>query len=236
VAGRSKEESKLWDFFQDGRLAMIGEGMEEGCDNVFLAKSELCSTGCFQTHVTLSGLADMHHVGEDEERYFKSRDRTAQRGSSWDLAILRGLLTSPATSAGEGPKPWTTAHDTVDILDLHPYLGDGAEATHAAMKGGLAPNTFRHIMLHLNYKTMADHTPFARKRLQRMIEKMWCEGNAPLWNFIMREDGLCLELSPAQHELIACPIVIQTHSYTQLLYRHTNTVLYKLTTNVQTCN
>jgi len=175
-----------WDFFQDGRLAILADSREAALKmgNKFMQKAELCETQIMHGCIGLADLPDMHNFNEDFDNSLRAEQKSAQRGPAWNMGILKGLLNSSPTS-DDGPSiPWPTVHDQVDVLDLHPYVGDAAMATLKAMRNNVvfvAP--LRHFLAKMGYKYMKDHGPFAEKRLRVQLEQDWCQNIAPLYKF-----------------------------------------------------
>ena len=142
-------------FLYDSMEEALGKGEKEGCHhvglkegcppNAFLTNAVLCATQRLDARVSLSSLADMHRIQESDDRILDASAKAAQHGPQWDFSVPQCLLTSTPSSGGPA-KPWTTVHDHVDVLDVHPYVGDGAMASLMSMRGQLAPSTFRHCL------------------------------------------------------------------------------------------
>ena len=191
--GSRKDHS--WDFFQDGRLAFLYPSIEKATTdelgpNLFLSKSELCYTQCVQGSIPLKAVSEMLSVSETDT-WFSPSGKAAQRGPAWFEAVLSSLLYSPAADDLQ-KTPWVTVHDHVDILDIHPHLGDAALTTNAVISNPKVPCSLRHFIVQMGYKTMEESAEFTCKRLQQTLEIDWCKAKSPLYDFEEARNGKCV--------------------------------------------
>ena len=199
-----------WDFFQDGRLCFLyasreeGLGQKEGCPpNAFLINAVLCATQRLNAGVPLSNVSEMHRLFEDDERVLDAAAKSAQHGPQWDFSVIQGLLTTSKNSSGPA-QPWTTVHDHVDIVEAHPYLGDGAISTLMAMVGNQFPNTIRHCLCQVKYKLMEHHVPYVLKRLEHKTKEDWAHGQMELYSY-SRQSGQCVLVPKCPKAVVSTP-------------------------------
>ena len=215
-AGQKKDSS--WDFFQDGRIAFLYEDVESAMDNqaggpnIFLEKSDLCHRMCLQGSIALLDVGDMHQLHE-ADTWFSPAAKAAQRGPAFHEAVMNALLCTPPKGDSPGA-PWVTVHDHVDVVEMHPHLGDGAVSSHRLMNNVRFPCTIRHFIAQLGYKFVKEFADYTLKRITQMLEQEWCDGQGTLYTFEKVSESLCVKTPvratatvfvPAQSDLIAIP-------------------------------
>ncbi len=174
--GATGSDNLIWDYFQDGRLAMLYPTLQQaqeqtahGDPNIFMANADLFQRQVVPGPISIIDTAEMLNMTEGET-WLSPAARSAQRGPSWHEALLNSLLCSPPHEGLPGV-PWVTVHDHLDVLELHPHLGDGAMATNALRKDSKFPCSFRHFLPKMGYKGMAEATDLCVKRLVQDLEQ-----------------------------------------------------------------
>ena len=186
-AGGEAASEQAWDNFQDGRLAFLYPSFEKLYErgpninpNVFLASNLVC-THVVRGSIGILAANEMLHFTESET-WLSPSAKAAQRGQEWWVAVFRGLLSCHKID-GAPVIPMFSAHDLVDIMDIHPHTGDGAAATYALMKDSRFQCSFRHIIAQMGYKSMTHAAEFTLSRMLRTLAKEWCQGHVPLYDF-----------------------------------------------------
>lgn len=238
--GAAKIDADAWDYWQDGRIAFLNATIQESGSNIFMANSDLCYIKRLRGSVNIISTADMLHYSEAEV-WPSPSTRAAQRGPAWWEAVLSALLCSPPVDDFPAGRPWVTQNDHINILDVHPYIGDGLVASWHVMQNLKFPCSLRHLSASLGYKHNKESATFAMERMEKTLSKHWCDGTATLFKVETNAKGELVQkivrakatvCSPEPQQLQAIPGCYQAyHGLTKLeweICRMTPTGLIKI--------
>jgi len=193
----AQAQDTTWDFYQDGRVACYynslaaARGTKDTEEpNAFIMAAELCRTGVVQGPTELTRASEFHKTSESDDRVPTPEARSAQRGCASELAILRGLLNQQSGPGVEGIHTWVSAMDTVDMVDLHPCVGDCAEAVVIAQLSRTFPCALRLVLVDHQYKVSAEWAPYTLLRVGRKLGQLYATRAFPLYEFTKGNGGV----------------------------------------------